>query len=75
MLRIHPAPEPPHSATADFGLVHRAGEEELRRERWSPTDRFDFLEAIPRELVVYDPMGLRIACLQADRPPVTGEER
>ena len=56
-------------------LVHLAGEEELRRERWSPTDRFDFLGAIPQELVVYDPMGLPIACLQADRPPVTGEER
>ena len=75
VLRIHPAPEPPHSATADFGLVHLAGEEELRRERWSLTVRFDFLEAIPQELVVYRPMGLLITHLQADRALVTGEER
>lgn len=59
----------------DFELVHLVGEEELRRERWSPTVRFDFLGAIPREFVVCDPTGLLIACLRADRPPVTGEER
>ena len=75
VLRIHPAPEPPHSATADFGLVHLAGEEELRRERWSLTLRFEFLEAIPQELVVHNPMGLLITYLQADRALVTGEER
>ena len=59
----------------DFELVHLAGEEELRRERWSPAGRFDFLEAIPRELVVYRPMGLLITHLQADRALVTGERR
>ena len=75
VLRIHPAPEPPHSATADFELVHLAGEEELRRERWSLTLRFEFLEAIPQELVVYNPMGLLITYLQADRTLVTGEGR
>ena len=75
VLRIHPAPEPPHSATADFDLVHLAGEEELRRERWSLTLRFEFLEAIPQELVVHNPMGLLITYLQADRALVTGEER
>ena len=75
MLRIHPAPEPPHGATADFELVHLAGEEELRRERWSLTLRFEFLEAIPQEFVVYNPMGLLITYLQADRALVTGEER
>ncbi|MDE0246856.1 MAG: hypothetical protein OXO56_02840, partial [Gammaproteobacteria bacterium] len=75
VLRIHPAPEPPHSATADFELVHLTGEQELRRERWSLTLRFEFLEAIPAELVVYNPMGLLITYLQADRALVTGEER
>ena len=75
VLRIHPAPEPPHSATADFELVRLAGEEELRRERWSLTLRFEFLEAIPQELVVHNPMGLLITYLQADRALVTGEER
>ena len=75
VLRIHPAPEPPHSATADFDLVHLAGEVELRRERWSLTLRFEFLEAIPAELVVYNPMGLLITYLQADQALVTEEER
>ena len=75
VLRIHPAPEPPHSATADFELVHLAGEEEFRRERWSLTVRFEFLEAIPAELVVHNPMGLLITYLQADRALVTGEQR
>ena len=75
VLRIHPAPEPPHSATADFDLVHLAGEQEIRRERWSLTLRFEFLEAIPAELVVYNPMGILITYLQADRALVTGEER
>ena len=75
VLRIHPAPEPPHSATADFDLVHLAGEVELRRERWSLTLRFEFLEAIPQELVVYNPMGLLITYLQADQALVTEEER
>ena len=59
----------------DFELVHLVGEEELRRERWSLTVRFDFPGAIPQELVVHRPMGLLITCLQADRAPVTGEER
>ena len=53
---------------------HLAGERELRRERWSLTLRFEFLEAIPAELVVYNPMGLLITYLQADRALVTGEE-
>ena len=55
--------------------MHLAGEEELRRERWSLTVRFDFLEAIPQELVGYRPMGLLVTYLQADRALVTGEER
>ena len=47
VLRIHPAPEAPHGATADFDLVHfRQGQETLR-ERWSITLRFTFLTVIP----------------------------
>ncbi|MDE0082875.1 MAG: hypothetical protein OXT72_09535 [Gammaproteobacteria bacterium] len=42
-----------------------------RRERWSLTFRFTFLEAIPSELVVYNPMGLLITYLQADRALAT----
>ena len=75
VLRIHPSPEPPHGATADFDLVQLRGEEEIRRERWSLTLRFDFLDSIPPELVVHNPMGILVTYLQADRALVTGEER
>ena len=71
VLRIHPAPEPPHGATADFDLVHLRGEQELRRERWSLTLRFEFLESVPNELVVHNPMGLLITYTRADRALVT----
>ena len=75
VLRIHPAPEPPHGATADFDLVHVRGGREIRRERWSLTLRFEFLDSVPPELVVHNPMGILITYLQADRALVTGEER
>ena len=75
VLRIHPAPEPPHGATADFDLVHLSGEREVRRERWSAALRFEFLESIPPELVVHNPMGLLVTFLQADRALVTEDSR
>ena len=75
VLRIHPAPEPPHGATADFDLVHLTGAREVRRERWSLTLRFEFLESIPPELVVHNPMGILITYLQADRALVTEDGR
>ncbi|MDE0395561.1 MAG: VirB8/TrbF family protein [Gammaproteobacteria bacterium] len=71
VLRIHPAPEAPHGATADFDLVHLRDGQQILRERWSLTLRFTFLDAIPSELVVYNPMGLLITYLQADRALVT----
>ena len=74
VLRIHPAPEPPHGATADFELTHLDGGREVRRERWSLSLRFEFLESIPPELVVHNPMGLLITYMQADRALVTGDE-
>ena len=74
VLRIHPAPEPPHGATADFELAHLDGGREVRRERWSLSLRFEFLESIPPELVVHNPMGLLITYMQADRALVTGDE-
>ncbi len=73
VLRIHPSPEPPHGATADFDLVRLAGEREIRRERWSLTLRFEFLDSVPPELVVHNPMGILITYLQADLALVTGE--
>ena len=75
VLRIHPSPEPPHGATADFDLVHLRGGQEVRRERWSAALRFGFLESIPPELVVHNPMGILITYLQADRALVTGNGR
>ena len=72
VLRIHPSPEPPHGATADFDLVHLRGEEEIPRERWSTALRFEFLERVPNELVVHNPMGILITYLRADRALVTG---
>ena len=75
VLRIHPAPVAPHGATADFDLVHRMDEQEIRRERWSLTLRFEFLDRIPSELVVYNPMGILITYLQADQALVTEDSR
>ncbi len=75
VLRIHAAPEPPHGATADFDLVHLRDQQEIQRERWSLTLRFRFLDAIPSELVVYNPMGILITYLQADRALVTQQQR
>ena len=75
VLRIHPAPEAPHGATADFELVHLRNGQETLRERWSLTLRFSFLAVIPPELVVYNPMGLLITYLQADRALVTEDGR
>ena len=75
VLRIHPAPEPPHGATADFDLVHLRGEQELRRERWTLSLRFEFLDSIPPELVVHNPMGILVTYLRADRALVSGGDR
>ena len=75
VLRIHPAPEPPHGATADFDLVQLRGEQELRRERWTLSLRFEFLDSIPPELVVHNPMGLLVTYMRADRALVTGGDR
>ena len=75
VLRIHPAPEAPHGATADFDLVHLRDQQEIRRERWSLTLRFTFLTVIPSELVVYNPMGILITYLQADQALVTDDSR
>ena len=75
VLRIHPAPEAPHGATADFDLVHLRQGQETLRERWSITVRFTFLTVIPSELVVYNPMGILLTYLQADRALVTEPPR
>ena len=75
VLRIHPAPEPPHGATADFDLVQLRGEQELKRERWTLSLRFEFLDSVAPELVVHNPMGLLVTYMRADRALVTGGDR
>lgn len=71
VLRIHAAEEPPHGATADFDLVTLAREQETERQRWALSIRFVFLQELPPELVVFNPMGIMITYLQADRALVT----
>ena len=73
VLRIHVAEEPPHGATADFDLVALAREQETERQRWSLSIQFVFLQEVPPALVVYNPMGIMITYLQADRALVTGQ--
>ena len=75
VLRIHAAEEPPHAATADFDLVTLVREQELERQRWALSIKFVFLQEVPPELVVYNPMGIMLTYLQADRALVTGQRR
>ena len=71
------APHPPRTGGAarrDRRLrpgPPQAGAGDPERERWSITLRFTFLTVIPSELVVYNPMGILITYLQADRALVT----
>ena len=74
VLRLHAHPEPPHSATADFDLVHTAREREVERRRWSLSLKFIFIPEIPPDLVVANPMGIVITYLRADRALVTEAE-
>ncbi len=71
VLRIHVAQEPPHGATADFDRVTLVREQEVERQHWSLSLKFVFLPEVPPELVVYNPMGLMVTYLQADRALVT----
>ena len=73
VLRIQANPREPHSATADFDLVRMAMANETGRERWSLSLQFLFLEEIPPDLIVHNPMGIVITYLQGDRAIVTGE--
>ena len=67
VLRINPNPEPPHAATADFDLVTLQRGNELDRERWSVSLQFLFLDQVPGDLLPFNPMGLLVTYLQADR--------
>ena len=68
ILRIQAQPQPPHGATADFELVKTDRfHKEIGREPWSVSIKFTFMSIIPPELMPYNPMGLVITYLQADR--------
>lgn len=73
VLRIQANPRQPHGATADFDLVRLVAQNEASRERWSLSLQFVFLEEIPPDLIVHNPMGIVITYLQGDRAVVTGE--
>ena len=47
-------------------------EGEVDRERWSLSLQFLFLDEIPPDLIVHNPMGIVITYLQGDRAVVTG---
>ena len=74
VLRIQANPQQPHSATADFDLVRFEMANEVGRERWSLSLQFFFLETIPPELIVFNPMGIIISYLQGDRATVSGDQ-
>ena len=73
VLRIQANPQEPHSASADFDLVRLVAQGEVDRERWSLSLQFLFLDEIPPDLIVHNPMGIVVTYLQGDRAVVTGE--
>ena len=42
------------------------------RERWTLSLQFIFLEEVPTEMMVFNPMGIIITYLRSDRALVTG---
>ena len=66
-LRIAPSQQPPYSASATYTLVYRRRGEEIYRELWSAELRFHFLDHVPMEYVLVNPIGLSISYLRADR--------
>ena len=74
VLRIQANPQEPHSATADFDLVRMVMANEVSRERWTLSLQFLFLDTIPPDLIVHNPMGIVITYLQGDRAIVTGDQ-
>ena len=72
VLRIQAHQEEPHGATADFDLVRLENAVETDRERWTLSLQFIFLEEVPTEMMVFNPMGIIITYLRGDRALVTG---
>ena len=66
-LRISPSEQPPFTATATYTLIYRRRGTELGRELWSTELRFHFLDSVPTEYVLVNPIGLSVSYLRADR--------
>ena len=66
-LRITPSEDPPFTASATYTLVYRRQGTELGRELWSTELRFHFLDSVPSEYVLVNPIGLSVSYLRADR--------
>ena len=66
-LRITPTEQPPHTASATYTLIYRRRGQEFHRELWSTELRFHFLDNVPAEYVLQNPIGLSITYLRADR--------
>jgi len=66
-LRITPSEEPPFTASATYTLVYRRQGTELGRELWSTELRFHFLDSVPADYVLVNPIGLSVSYLRADR--------
>ena len=73
VLRIQANQQEPHGATADFDLVRLVNAVETSRERWTVSLQFTFLDEVPTELMVFNPMGIIITYLRGDRALVTRE--
>ncbi len=66
-LRITPSEEPPFTAIATYTLIYQRRGTELGRELWSAELRFHFLDTVPTEYVLVNPIGLSVSYLRADR--------
>ena len=66
-LRITPSDEAPFTAIANYTLVYRRRGTELARELWSTEIRFHFLDAVPADYVLINPIGLSVSYLRSDR--------
>ena len=66
-LRIAPSQQPPYTAAATYTLIYRRRGNEFHRELWSAELRFHFLDNVPAEYVLQNPIGLSISDLRADR--------
>ena len=67
ILRIAPSQVPPYTASATYTLIYRNRGQEFHRELWSAELRFHFLDHVPMEYVLVNPIGLSISYLTADR--------